>query len=624
MLIRRMILKDNLTRYFVFANILVSNLIATNIFALFVDVNDNVFFSLGDNSFYAPWQIFKWFYFYSNDNNERYFYISFGIGFLVFILFIIFYSRIISFRNNTLSNIHGSSRFMNNRELKDNGYLEPKGLIYGETNNAKYSFNKKNKSYIKKKYGKLIFDDNPVHNLVVARTRGGKGISYVVPNCLFWKGSLFAYDIKKELWDLTSGYRSLFTHVLRFEPSSPTSVKWNPLLEIEKGDQEVPMAQNIVEVICYSSNDDDKFWVPAAKQFLVASFIHVLYASKNKSIGTVLDIINNPNLSLDDTLNKMMTTNHLGDKPHPVVAQSCRSLIDSSPNIKGGIIKSVTTYLTLWDDPNVRKNTETSDFSLRDLMYSKNPVSLYLVISPADQARMKPLVRLMIELIGKKLTQSVTGDYNYPLHMMIDEFVSLDRMDYIEKLMSHSAGYGITLSLIIQSYSQLFKLYGQKNAIIDNCYNQIVLGVSEIDSAKYISERLGKMTLKQTSTSKSKRKTSVVSSNVSESESETGRAILTPDEVLRLPFDKTLLLLGGQNPYDASKIMFFNDKRFKDLVNLKRPDTLEEQLKELPNKFVNCWDGIYCDDISIDISDHEDPELKEPSYKKQFKGAEII
>ena len=58
------------------------------------------------------------------------------------------------------------------------------------------------------------------------------------------------------------------------------------------------------------------------------------------------------------------------------------------------------------------------------------------------------------------------------------------------------------------------------------------------------------------------------SGNVSESEQEHGRPLLTPDEILRLPYEDALLLVGGVSPYRARKMMYYLDARFKECVKL--------------------------------------------------------
>ena len=61
---------------------------------------------------------------------------------------------------------------------------------------------------------------------------------------------------------------------------------------------------------------------------------------------------------------------------------------------RGSVLSSAMSYLMLYRDPLVATNTERGDFSIEDLMNNESPVSLYLVVRPADKDRLKPLMRL--------------------------------------------------------------------------------------------------------------------------------------------------------------------------------------------------------------------------------------
>jgi len=91
--------------------------------------------------------------------------------------------------------------------------------------------------------------DGPEHVFVFAPTRSGKGIGIVIPTLLSWNRSVLVYDIKKELWTATAGWRRQFSRCWRFEPTAPDSVRFNPLLEIRRGVAEVKDAQNVADLL---------------------------------------------------------------------------------------------------------------------------------------------------------------------------------------------------------------------------------------------------------------------------------------------------------------------------------------------------------------------------------------
>jgi len=94
------------------------------------------------------------------------------------------------------------------------------------------------------------------------------------------------------------------------------------------------------------------------------------------------------------------------------------------------------SFLGLYRDPTVAEVTSKCDWRIADLMKADKPVSLYMVIPPSDISRTKPLVRLILNQIGRRLTESlvVSGESKPPrqLLLMLDEFPALGRLDFFE------------------------------------------------------------------------------------------------------------------------------------------------------------------------------------------------
>src|SRR5207302_1755842 len=61
----------------------------------------------------------------------------------------------------------------------------------------------------------------------------------------------------------------------------------------------------------------------------------------------------------------------------------------------------------LYRDPIVAQNTETCDFALKDLPGGDRPVSLYLTTPPSDITRTRPLLRLLLNQLGRRLTETL-------------------------------------------------------------------------------------------------------------------------------------------------------------------------------------------------------------------------
>ena len=339
--------------------------------------------------------------------------------------------------------------------MRDAGLLNPDGAVLGRLGNA------------------YIRHDGPEHVLCFAPTRSGKGVGLVVPTLLTWPGSVVCHDIKGENWQLTAGYRERFGRVLRFDPTDPTSAAYNPLMEVRRGPKEVRDVQNIADILVDPEGSVERrnHWEKTAHGFLVGAILHVLYAEPDKTLAGVATFLSDPKRSIETTLKVMMRTPHLGHTQHPVVASAARKLLNKSDNERSGVLSTAMSFLGLYRDPVVAEVTRRCEWRIADLVDGARPASLYLIVPPSDISRTKPLVRLILNQIGRRLTEELEGkERRHRLLLMLDEFPALGRLDFFESALAFMAGYGLKAFLIAQSLNQIEKAYGPNNAILDNCH----------------------------------------------------------------------------------------------------------------------------------------------------------
>jgi type IV secretion system protein VirD4 len=174
--------------------------------------------------------------------------------------------------------------------------------------------------------------------MAFAPTRSGKGVGLVVPTLLSWTGSAIIHDIKGENWQLTAGWRATFSHCLLFNPTDPNSARYNPLLEVRRGENEVRDVQNIADILVDPEGalEQRSHWDKTSHSLLVGAILHVLYAEEEKTLARVATFLSDPQRSFVATLKRMMATDHLGtkDKPqvHPVIASAAREVLNKSEN----------------------------------------------------------------------------------------------------------------------------------------------------------------------------------------------------------------------------------------------------------------------------------------------------
>ena len=422
--------------------------------------------------------------------------------------------------------------------------------------------------------GRYLRHDGPEHVICFAPTRSGKGVGLVIPTLLSWPGSAVIHDIKGENWQLTAGWRATFSHCLLFNPTDPGSARYNPLLEVRKGANEVRDVQNVADILVDPEGALERrtHWEKTSHALLVGVILHVLYAEEEKTLARVAAFLSDPSRSFERTLRIMMSTNHLGtgDAPevHPVVAQAARELFNKSDNERSGVLSTAMSFLGLYRDPTVARTTSACDWRIADLMDAGKPVSLYLVIPPSDISRTKPLVRLVLNQIGRRLTERLDGERGrrHRLLMMLDEFPALGRLDFFETALAFVAGYGVRAFLIAQSLNQIAKAYGENNAILDNCHVRIAFATNDERTAKRISDALGTATELRAQRNYAGHRLAPWLAHVMVSRQETARALLTPGEVMQLPADEEIVMVSGTSPIRASKLRYYEDGNFTSRV----------------------------------------------------------
>ena len=522
--------------------------------------------------------------------------------------------------------LHGSARWADINDIKQMGLLAEEGVIVG-------GFEEKRFFRKPKKY--TLIHNGPEHILTYAPTRSGKGVGLIIPTLVNWKHSLVATDIKGELWHMTAGYRQsgLNNKVLKFEPAVENSVKWNPLLEIRKGDNEVSDAQSIALLIVDPMGKGlDDHWVKTAYSLLTGCILYLINDKEKQEKGQVslsyLDkMLSDPELPLQSLWEAMSKSDN------QVARQVGQDMKDKPENEAGSIVSTAKSELALYRDPIVAENTNKSDFFVYDIMNSDTPVSLYIVVQPSDQTRISPLFRLLVNMLIRKNVSEFkffqnenfkdystfektirfvqgkdtkrynairgAGNYKHRMLLMLDEFPSLGKMDEVQKALAYMAGYGIKAYLIVQDLSQLQDKYGKNESITSNCHIQNAYAPNRYETAQYLSNATGETTIVDENISVSSSGGLLSKKNYSKSFQHTKRNLLTPDECMRLKgADKNskgeiiragemLIFVAGYPAIKGVQALYFQDPIFSYRASIKAPDKSDKLITKEKNKLNN-------------------------------------
>lgn len=545
---------------------------------------------------YPPWSIFWWWFSY-----EAYaprIFETGGIiaasGGLISVVVAIAMS-VWRAREAKSSATYGSARWATRADVAAAGLLGGRGVVIGRLANL------------------YLRHDGPEHVLCFAPTRSGKGVGLVVPTLLTWPHAAIVHDIKGENWGLTAGFRSRFGRVLRFDPTSADSAAYNPLAEVRRGINEVRDVQNIADVLVdpEGSLERRNHWEKTSHALLVGAILHVLYAEADKTLAGVAALLSDPSRTIEATLDAMMRTPHLGeDGVHPVVASAARELLNKSDNERSGVLSTAMSFLGLYRDPVIAAVTRRCDWRIADLADPRTPVTLYLVVPPSDISRTKPLIRLILNQLGRRLTEDLSaGAERQRLLLLLDEFPALGRLDFFESALAFMAGYGIKAFLIAQSLNQIEKAYGPNNAILDNCHVRVCFATNDERTAKRISDSLGTATELRAMKNYAGHRLSPWLGHLMVSRTETARALLTQGEIMQLPDTDEIVMLAGAHPVRAKKVRYYADPRLAGRV--LAPPTVIEEIRAEP---AGDWEGCLSTPLTARTHDGTiDAECEEAS-----------
>ncbi len=589
------------------------------------------------NNVYAPWAIYDWWHKWYGVYPEA-LTAAGSVGTLVAAggLIATAAAKVVA-QNSSKANehLHGSARWADKKDIEDASLLGNEGRGGGVYVGA-----------WRDKSGKLHYlrHNGPEHVLCYAPTRSGKGVGLVVPTLLSWPQSCVVTDLKGELWAMTAGWRKQHANnkVIRFEPASLTGCAyWNPLDEIRLGTEyEVGDVQNLATLIVDPDGKGlESHWQKTSQALLVGMILHVLYKAKHEGTPATLPYVDtmlaDPNRDVGELWMEMTQYSHVNGENHPVIGSAGRDMMDRPEEEAGSVLSTAKSYLALYRDPVVARNVSKSQWRVKDLMNHDNPVTLYIVTQPNDKARLRPLVRVLCNMIVRLLADKMEFErvqaempgwrkmaqkfgfqqqalsyvrskknYKHRLLFMADEFPSLGKLEILQESLAFVAGYGIKFYLICQDINQLKSRetgYGPDETITSNCHVQNAYPPNRIETAQHLSKLTGVTTVVKEQITTSGKRAGVFMGQVSRTMQEVQRPLLTDDECLRMPGPKKesegqitqagdmVVYVAGFPAIYGEQPLYFQDPTFTARAAVEEPkdtDRLRLQTEPTPDEAI--------------------------------------
>jgi type IV secretion system protein VirD4 len=444
-------------------------------------------------------------------------------------------------KDSPIPNVFGSARWANRQERRVLATGEG-GLLIGRDPQT----------------GDLLRYDGPAHLMTMAPTRTGKGVGTIIPNLITTERSVICIDPKGENAKIAGRARRNFgpVHILDpFEVTGQRSAAFNPLDRLDAHGPDVAEdAGALADALVHDEpgTGGDAHWNEEAKALIAGLILHIVAAEPpgDRHLGTLRRHLTLAPPRFADLLAQMQEM----DECNGLIARAANRHLGKSDREASGVLSAAQRHTHFLDSPRMTAVLQRSDFAFADL--KRGTATVFLVLPPDRLATYSRWLRLLVTQSLSDMARAKTSP-RLPVLYLLDEFAALGRLAPVEQAMGLMAGYGVQLWPILQDLHQLRAIYGRSaGTFLSNAAVLQVFGVNDVETAELIGKAIGK--------------TDAIYSTKSWSEGKTSTAqhisavnLINPDEIMRLPADRMILLRQGQRPVRATKLRYHEDAEFK-------------------------------------------------------------
>lgn len=435
------------------------------------------------------------------------------------------------------------------------------------------------------------------NTLVIGASGSGKTFRYISPNLLnVGEENIVVNDVKGEILIMhgkqliNKGY-----DVRVFNSKNMTkSLRFNPLSYIRRESDILSIAKMLSEALGDGGKSgEDAFW-KSAKENLITACIAFLWERRDLypeqcNLPYINDLLRMSEEKTDEN-GKVLKSDfdkifeiYSSKYPERLSSRSYGNFKMNKDKTRANVLTTLSSMLSCLDIQEARDILSGEDeLHLEDLA-TKDKIAIFLCSSDTDST-WNFLTTLAVSLGLNKISdiRDEHPELGTNVIFWLDEFANGSKIKDCEKVISVCRSRRIAMKIIVQSTNQLEKYYKDEwKIIVENCDTTLVLGANA-ESAKYISERLGKQTLNTKSTSESKGKSGSFTTN----NNVDGRELITPDEIERLKND-AIVMIRGEYPIIDKKYDTKHDKRFKLMGYVKAGKTDERNYFFEPDEYRN-------------------------------------
>ena len=405
--------------------------------------------------------------------------------------------------------------------------------------------------------------------LVVGGSGAGKSRTYAIPNIMQCNCSMVITDPKAELLRKTGGVLERNGYEVRvFDLINPeTSWCYNPFAYVWDDKDVLKLINNLIRnTTPKGAQSSDPFWEKSETALLQALMLYLLHEAppEEQNFPMIMEMLGNAQVKEDDEdyqspLDILFERLEMRD-PESIAVKQYAIYKQAAGKTAKSILISVGVRLAAFNLKQIANLTCTDELDLYSIGEKK--VALFCCIPDADTS-----MNYLVGMIYSNLFQTLyyVADRKYggrlpiPVHCIMDEWPNVALPDDFDKILATMRSRGISCSIIIQNIAQMKALFKDSyESLIGNCDEFLYLGGNEKEGHKYVSELLGKETLDTNTYGQTKGRSGSYSVNYQQ----TGRELLTPDEIRLLDNRKAILFIRGERPimddkYDLKKHVNF-------------------------------------------------------------------
>lgn len=496
----------------------------------------------------------------------------------------------------------------------------------------------------------------------------GKSMFVVTPNLLLGGASYVVLDVKGELLSKYGNYLSAIGYQIKVLnlKEMDKSDRYNPFRYIQEEDDIPRIIVNIFKSVePPEASKGDPFWDDGCALYLQSLF----YFTWMVTVEDKLEIFREARIEWSTvyetpTMNQITALTLLESQPesrtfdgkpaeegytkmtklidalqerkgaaHPAV-RDYRKLKDGAPETVNSIILILNAKLKFFNSPAVQRIFEEDDMKLQEIGMGREEdgitkTALFLVVKENDTS-----YNFIINMLYQQLFDTLIRTADFECHgklpirveVWMDEFANGARPERFENLITTLRSRNIAVLLFLQSISQIKTIYKNDawDILMDACATFVFLGAGRgaLSTQKFISELIGNTTIDKTSDGLSYSSNGGGSLNFDRMQ----RALMTPEEVGRMPKNKCMIFLEGRQPMMDTKYRPFEDENYKKAMSLgayehpvnvkKRKDGRWETVKR-PSKMIVANDRMkekFVEKASIPGSQHRIIELTEDEF----------